>query len=99
MDGRWSGRKDVADPMLIPRKGATESPTCPTQYLLAHNYFGGTETLVRKPRANPMHGIYLCVRASSKRTANLPTKPRYRQDPGMSQTLLNVRALYLHGIT
>ena len=55
MDGRWSGRKDMADQVLSPRHGATESPTCPIHYLEAHNSVEGTETFIRNPRANSIH--------------------------------------------
>ena len=65
MDVRWSGRKDMADQMLSPRHGATESPTCPIHYLEAHNSVEETETFIRKPRANPIHRILNCVHASS----------------------------------
>ena len=55
MNGRWSGRKDMADPMLSPRQGATESCICPTRYLQAHNSVEATEALVRKLRETIVH--------------------------------------------
>jgi hypothetical protein len=65
IDGRWSGRKDMADQMLSLRHGATESPTRPIHYLETHNSVEGTETFIRKPRVNSMRRIFHCVRASS----------------------------------
>ena len=46
MDDRWSWRKVMADPMLSPRHGAEETPTCPTHYFVAYDYVEETETLV-----------------------------------------------------
>ena len=54
----------MADPMLSPRKGATELLTCPTHYLETHDFVEEIETLVRKSRANSMHRLQYCVHAS-----------------------------------
>ena len=54
MHGQWSGRKDMADPMLSPRKVPRSRPLVPL-ITSKRKLRWKTETAVQKPGIDPMH--------------------------------------------
>ena len=82
--------------MLSHRQGATESPV---------GLDASKRTIPLKERKVSIEGQeqILCIDYKimftlAQRTDVLPAKPRYRQDPGVPETLLSFLAPYLHAI-